>query len=189
MIADGRDCSDVKRRREIWRGFQHRIEPACGSYSPASSVPRSKSRNLDEDKYRLAPCWRPKGRARIGDGQLVAEHRDRFPCPAPHPDRHSVGLQRRIASGIFRTHTAKVLVPIKIPGDIALTDKLGSLRNQEIRRDIRRVSAVLAALHSRIESYEISLLKSHTSDAPYQRASWRYALTSGRNQPQSLSFR
>ncbi len=138
MFAKEQDRPDVARRREQWRRYQGRIDPARLVF-------------IDETwtKTNMAPLrgWCRRGarlRAKAPFGRwttmtfIAALRCDRIeaPCLFDGP----------INGEAFLAYVEGFLVPTLQPGDVVIMDNLGSHRGRAVRRAIRKVGARLLFL-------------------------------------------
>jgi transposase len=137
-VAAERDRPDIARRREQWRRYQTRIDPARLVF-------------IDETwtKTNMAPL---RGRAPCGARLLAkvpwghwntmtfiaALRHDRIEAPWL--------LDGPINAERFRTYVEQVLVPTLRPNDLVLMDNLGSHKGVAVRRAIRNAGARLFLL-------------------------------------------
>lgn len=134
-LASEQDRPDVARRRQQWKKYQGRIDPARLVF-------------IDETwaKTNMAPLrgWAPRGQRLIGKAPhghwrtqtfLAGLRNDRLtaPCVFDGP----------INGEKFLAYVEQVLVPALRPGDVVVMDNLGSHKSQAVRRAIRAAGARL----------------------------------------------
>ncbi len=133
MFASEQDRPDVARRREQWKKYQTRIDPARLVF-------------IDETwtKTNMAPLrgWAPRGKrltAKVPHGHwktmtfVAALRHDRIDAPWL--------LDGPISGESFQTYVEKVLAPMLNPGDIVTMDNLSSHKRKAVRRAIRSAGA------------------------------------------------
>jgi transposase len=136
--ASEQDRPDVARRREQWRHYQSRIDPARLVF-------------IDETwtKTNMAPLrgWAPRGArlsAKVPWGHwntttfIAALRHDRIDAPWL--------LDGPVNGERFRVYVEKILAPTLGPGDIVIMDNLGSHKGQAVRQAIRQAGARLFLL-------------------------------------------
>jgi putative transposase len=135
VLASEQDRPDVARRREQWKTYQGRLDPARLVF-------------IDETwaKTNMTPLrgWAPCGQRLRGKAPfkrwktmtfLAALRHDRIDAPWL--------LDGPINGERFRIYVEQVLVPTLAPGDIVIMDNLGSHKGAAIRRAIRAAGAKL----------------------------------------------
>lgn len=135
MLASEQDRPDVARRREQWKKYQTRIDPARLVF-------------IDETwtKTNMAPLrgWAPRGKrlkTKVPQGHwktmtfLAALRHDRIEAPWV--------LDGPINGESFTIYVERVLVPTLEVGDLVMMDNLGSHKQKAIRRAIRSAGARL----------------------------------------------
>lgn len=134
-LASEQDRPDVARRRQQWKKYQGRIDPARLVF-------------IDETwaKTNMAPLrgWAPRGQRLVGKAPhgrwrtqtfLAGLRNDRLtaPCVFDGP----------INGERFLAYVEQILVPALRPGDIVVMDNLGSHKSQAVRQAIRAAGARL----------------------------------------------
>lgn len=135
MVARERDRPDVARRREQWKKYQPRIDPARLVF-------------IDETWTRtnMVPLcgWAPRGQRAVDKAPhgrwrtltfLAALRCDRVDAPWL--------LDGPIDGECFRTYVERVLTPTLKAGDIVIMDNLGSHKSLAVRKAIRDAGAKL----------------------------------------------
>ena len=138
MLAAEQDRPDVARRREQWRRYQSRIDPARLVF-------------IDETwtKTNLAPLrgWAPRGArlpAKVPWGHwntmtfIAALRQDRIDAPWL--------LDGPVNGERFQVYVEKVLAPTLRTGDVVIMDNLGSHKGRAVRQTIRQAGARLILL-------------------------------------------
>jgi transposase len=132
-VASEQDRPDVARRREQWRRYQGRIDPARLVF-------------IDETwtKTNMAPLrgWalrgeRLRGKAPYGHWNtmtfIAALRHDRIDAPWL--------VDGPINGERFRTYVERVLVPTLSPGDLVIMDNLSSHKSKAVRNALRKAGA------------------------------------------------
>lgn len=135
MLASEQDRPDVARRREQWKKYQTRIDPARLVF-------------IDETwtKTNMTPLrgWASRGKrlkTKVPQGHwktmtfLAALRHDRIEAPWV--------LDGPINGESFTIYVERVLVPTLEVGDLVMMDNLGSHKQKAIRRAIRSAGARL----------------------------------------------
>jgi transposase len=138
VLPAEQDRPKVARRREQWKKYQDRLDPARLVF-------------IDETwaKTNMAPLrgWSPRGRrlrAKTPYGHwktmtfLAALRHDRIDAPCVY-DGPINGL-------VFTAYVEQMLVPTLKPGDIVIMDNLGSHKGPAVRKAIRGAGAKLLFL-------------------------------------------
>jgi transposase len=127
--------ADVARRRQRWRSWQDRLDPAKLVFIDETWI-----------KTNMAPLrgWGPKGKRLRGFAPyghwrtltfLGALRLDRLAAPCVYDGP--------INGQSFRAYVEQQLVPILKPGDIVIMDNLGSHKGKAVRDAIRAAGARL----------------------------------------------
>lgn len=138
MLPAEQTRPDVARKRERWKRYQSRIDPARLVFIDETWV-----------KTNMAPLrgWGPRGRrlpALVPHGHwktltfIVALRADRVDAPWV--------IDGPINGDLFTLYVEKVLVPTLSPGDVVILDNLGSHKGQAARKAIRAAGAHLLFL-------------------------------------------
>ena len=135
LFAVEQDRPDVARKRQRWKTYQPRLDPARLVF-------------IDETwaKTNMTPLcgWAPRGRkllAKIPQGRwrtltfLAALRYDRVDAPCV--------IDGPIDGVSFLAYVEQILVPTLKPGDIVIIDNLGSHKGKGVRRAIRATGARL----------------------------------------------
>ena len=138
MLAAEQDRPDVARRREQWRRYQSRIDPARLVF-------------IDETwtKTNMAPLrgWAPRGArlpAKVPWGHwntmtfIAALRHDRIDAPWL--------LDGPVNGERFQVYVEKVLAPTLRAGDVVIMDNLSSHKGRAVRQTIRQAGAQLILL-------------------------------------------
>ncbi len=138
MFAVEQDRPDVARRRERWKKYQGRIDPARLVFIDEMWAKTNMTRTRG---------WWQRGQplvAKVPHGHwktmtfLAALRHDRIAAPFV--------LDGPINGDAFIAYVEQVLVPTLQPGDVVVLDNLGSHKSAGVRQAIRTASAHLLLL-------------------------------------------
>ena len=135
LFAAEQDRRDVARRRERWKAYQGRLDPARLVFIDETWAKTNMTRLRG---------WAPRGHklvAKVPQGHwrtltfLAALRHDRIDAPCV--------IDGPINGESFLAYVEQILVPTLKPGDIVVIDNLGSHKGKAVRRAIRAVGAKL----------------------------------------------
>ncbi|MEK7754610.1 MAG: IS630 family transposase [Planctomycetota bacterium] len=135
LFATEQDRPDVARRRERWKAYQGRLDPARLIFIDETWAKTNMTRLRG---------WAPRGRkllAKVPQGHwrtltfLAALRCDRIEAPCV--------IDGPINGESFLAYVEQVLVPTLRPGDIVIIDNLGSHKGKAVRHAIRAAGARL----------------------------------------------
>ncbi|HEY5065434.1 MAG TPA: IS630 family transposase [Xanthobacteraceae bacterium] len=135
LFATEQDRPDVARRRERWKAYQGRLDPARLIFIDETWAKTNMTRLRG---------WAPRGRklvAKVPQGHwrtltfLAALRCDRIEAPCV--------IDGPINGESFLAYIEQILVPTLRPGDIVVIDNLGSHKGKAVRRAIRATGAKL----------------------------------------------
>jgi transposase len=135
LFATEQDRRDVARRRERWKTYQSRLDPARLVFIDETWAKTNMTRLRG---------WAPRGHklvAKVPHGHwrtltfLAALRHNRIEAPCV--------IDGPINGESFLAYVEQVLVPTLGPGDIVIIDNLGSHKGKAVRRAIRATGAKL----------------------------------------------
>jgi len=135
LFATEQDRPDVARKRERWKAYQSRLDPARLVFIDETWAKTNMTRLRG---------WAPRGHkllAKVPQGHwrtltfLAALRSDRIEAPCV--------IDGPINGESFLAYVEQVLVPTLSPGDIVIMDNLGSHKGKAVRRAIRAAGARL----------------------------------------------
>ena len=135
LFATEQDRPDVARKRERWKAYQNRLDPARLVFIDETWAKTNMTRLRG---------WAPRGQkllAKVPQGHrrtltfLAALRNDRIEAPCV--------IDGPINGESFLAYVEQVLVPTLSPGDIVIMDNLGSHKGKAVRRAIRAAGARL----------------------------------------------
>ena len=135
LFATEQDRPDVARKRERWKAYQSRLDPARRVFIDETWAKTNMTRLRG---------WAPRGHkllAKVPQGHwrtltfLAALRSDRIEAPCV--------IDGPINGESFLAYVEQVLVPTLSPGDIVIMDNLGSHKGKAVRRAIRAAGARL----------------------------------------------
>jgi transposase len=135
VLPSEQDRPDIARRREQWKKYQGRVDPARLIFIDETWA----KTNMVRTHGRCAKGTRLRAKAPYGHWKtltfLAALRHDRIdaPCVFDGP----------INGERFLAYVEQFLVPTLAPGDIVVLDNLGSHKNPAVRKAIRAAGAKL----------------------------------------------
>jgi transposase len=135
LFATEQDRPDIARKRERWKAYQSRLDPARLVFIDETWAKTNMTRLRG---------WAPRGQkllAKVPQGHwrtltfLAALRSDRIEAPCV--------IDGPINGESFLAYVEQVLVPTLSPGDIVIMDNLGSHKGKAVRRAIRAAGARL----------------------------------------------
>ena len=135
LFATEQDRPDVARKRDRWKAYQSRLDPARLVFIDETWAKTNMTRLRG---------WAPRGQkllAKVPQGHwrtltfLAALRSDRIEAPCV--------IDGPINGESFLAYVEQVLVPTLSPGDIVIMDNLGSHKGKAVRRAIRAAGAKL----------------------------------------------
>src|ERR1051325_2284861 len=135
LVASEQDRRDVARRRERWKAYQNRLDPARLVFIDETWAKTNMTRLRG---------WAPRGRkllAKVPQGRwrtltfLAALRCDRIDAPCV--------IDGPINGQSFLAYVEQILVPTLRPGDIVIIDNLGSHQGKAVRQAIQGARAKL----------------------------------------------
>ncbi len=135
MLPSEQDRPEIARRREQWRRYQKRIDPARLVFIDETWA----KTNMLRTHGRCRRGERLRAKAPFGHWRtltfLAALRCDRIDAPCV--------FDRPINGESFTAYVEQCLVPTLSPGDIVVLDNLGSHKGQAVRKAIRGAGAKL----------------------------------------------